>query len=128
MALEREDKLKCKECQITFSKEFNLRIHNRKHETSSQFLPCDHCEQVFKVPNKLIKHMEGFHSNLMQFTPLTHLTSPTSLKSVENASENRAEKRRKVDSLAETILQKKQSSMLTNVMNGNETKPTIGSY
>ena len=49
MALEREDKLKCKECQITFSKEFNLRIHNRKHETSSQFLPCDHCEQVFKV-------------------------------------------------------------------------------
>ena len=49
MALEREDKLKCRECQITFSKEFNLRIHNRKHETSSQFLPCDHCEQVFKV-------------------------------------------------------------------------------
>ena len=53
---------KCSECQITFSKEFNLRIHNRKHETSSQFLPCDHCEQVFKVPNKLIKHMEGVHS------------------------------------------------------------------
>ena len=157
----REEKFRCQECQISFSKEFNLRIHNRKHETSSQFLPCDHCEQVFKVPNKLIKHMEGvhsvcptcgekqedkatlirhledahnenrskgFHTNLMQFTPLTHLTSPTSLKSVENASENRAEKRRKVDSLAETILQKKQSSMLTNVMNGNETKSSFGSY
>lgn len=62
MAIERDDKLKCRECQITFSKEFNLRIHNRKHETSSQFLPCDHCEQVFKVPNKLIKHMEAVHS------------------------------------------------------------------
>ena len=62
MAIEREDKLKCRECQITFSKEFNLRIHNRKHETSSQFLPCDFCEQVFKVPNKLIKHMEAVHS------------------------------------------------------------------
>merc|ERR1711860_337011 len=57
-----EEKLKCKECQITFSKEFNLKIHNRKHATSSQFLPCDFCEQVFKVPNKLIKHMEGVHS------------------------------------------------------------------
>ncbi len=56
------DLLRCPECQIGFSKEFNLRIHNRKHETSSQFLPCDHCEQVFKVPNKLIKHMEGVHS------------------------------------------------------------------
>ena len=151
----REEKFRCQECQISFSKEFNLRIHNRKHETSSQFLPCDHCEQVFKVPNKLIKHMEGvhsvcptcgdkkddkaalmrhleevhndyrskgFHTNLMQFTPLTHLTSPTSI----NTAENRAEKRRKVDSLAETILQKKQSSMLTNVMNGNETKNTFG--
>ena len=149
----REEKFRCQECQISFSKEFNLRIHNRKHETSSQFLPCDHCEQVFKVPNKLIKHMEGvhavcptcgekqddkatlmrhleeahnenrskgFHTNLMQFTPLTHLTSPNA-----NA-ENRAEKRRKVDSLAETILQKKQHSMLTNVMNGNETKNHIG--
>ncbi len=62
MAIEREDKLKCRECQITFSKEFNLRIHNRKHATSSQFLPCDYCEQVFKVPNKLIKHMEAVHS------------------------------------------------------------------
>lgn len=45
----KDELLKCRECQITFSKEFNLRIHNRKHETSSQFLPCDHCEQVFKV-------------------------------------------------------------------------------
>ena len=56
MALEREDKLKCRECQITFSKEFNLRIHNRKHETSSQFLPCDHCEQVFKVSDPIISN------------------------------------------------------------------------
>ena len=154
----REEKFRCQECQISFSKEFNLRIHNRKHETSSQFLPCDHCEQVFKVPNKLIKHMEGvhsvcpncgdkqddkatlirhleeahnenrnkgFHSNLMQFTPLNHLTPPTNLKSPgpgPNLVNDRAEKRRKVDSLAETILQKKQSSMLTNVMNGNDTK------
>jgi len=54
--------LQCKECMITFTKPFNLQIHNRKHETSSQFLPCEFCEQVFKVPNKLIKHMEGVHS------------------------------------------------------------------
>lgn len=145
MALEREDKLKCRECQITFSKEFNLRIHNRKHETSSQFLPCDHCEQVFKVPNKLIKHMEaihavcptcgerqedkasllrhledvhdepgsrkGFHTNLLQFTPLTHLTSQKAL-----SLENRMAKKRKVDSLAEVIRQKQEAKVLmTNV-------------
>jgi predicted HicB family RNase H-like nuclease len=132
MAIEREDKLKCRECQITFSKEFNLRIHNRKHATSSQFLPCDFCEQVFKVPNKLIKHMEavhsvcptcgdkqedkasllrhledvhdelgsrkGFHTNLLQFTPLMSTMS----------LENRMAKKRKVDSLAEVIRQKQE--------------------
>jgi len=54
--------LQCKECMVTFTKPFNLKIHIRKHETSSQFLPCEYCEQVFKVPNKLIKHMEGVHS------------------------------------------------------------------
>merc|ERR1719210_632507 len=147
MALEREDKLKCKECQITFSKEFNLRIHNRKHETSSQFLPCDHCEQVFKVPNKLIKHMEaihtvcptcgerqedkasllrhmedvhdevgsrkGFHTNLLQFSPLTHLSSP---KASSLSLENRMAKKRKVDSLAEVIRQKQEAKvMMTSV-------------
>jgi len=53
--------LQCKECMVTFTKPFNLKIHLRKHETSSQFLPCEYCEQVFKVPNKLIKHMEGVH-------------------------------------------------------------------
>jgi uncharacterized Zn-finger protein len=137
MAIEREDKLKCRECQITFSKEFNLRIHNRKHETSSQFLPCDHCEQVFKVPNKLIKHMEavhsvcptcgdrqedkasllrhledvhdqehatssrkGFHANLLQFTPLNLMSSSPSSISLES----RIAKRRKVDSLAESLV------------------------
>ena len=47
---------------VTFTKPFNLKIHIRKHETSSQFLPCEYCEQVFKVPNKLIKHMEGVHN------------------------------------------------------------------
>ena len=46
---QKEELFKCGECQITFSKEFNLKIHNRKHETSSQFLPCDFCSQVFKV-------------------------------------------------------------------------------
>merc|ERR1719367_1128259 len=54
--------LQCKECMVTFTKPFNLKIHIRKHETSSQFLPCEYCEQVFKVPNKLIKHMEGVHN------------------------------------------------------------------
>lgn len=53
--------LQCKECMVTFTKPFNLKIHLRKHQTSSQFLPCEYCEQVFKVPNKLIKHMEGVH-------------------------------------------------------------------
>ncbi len=156
----REDRLKCQDCQMTFSKEFNLRIHARKHETSSQFLPCDHCEQVFKVPNKLIKHMEGvhcvcptcgerqedkaslvrhledshgeqrisrgFHTNLLQFTPLAQLTNklPTSTPNSSPYSlENRAAKMRKVDTLAETIRQKKQqltnNNMVSNVFNGN---------
>lgn len=155
---------KCPECQITFSKEFNLRIHNRKHETSSQFLPCDHCEQVFKVPNKLIKHMEGvhsvcpncgdrmedkaalarhqeeahdvenaknvssragFHSSLLQFTPLASLKSPTSSSSSSSSMmtmENRAAKMRKVDSLAETIRQKQLLNHATSAVNGNESK------
>ena len=156
----REDRLKCHDCQMTFSKEFNLRIHSRKHETSSQFLPCDHCEQVFKVPNKLIKHMEGvhcvcptcgqrqedkaslvrhledshgeqrisrgFHTNLLQFTPLAQLTSklPTSTPNSSPYSlENRAAKMRKVDTLAETIRQKKQqltnNNMVSNIFNGH---------
>ena len=141
---ERNEKLKCKECQITFSKEFNLKIHNRKHETSSQFLPCDFCEQVFKVPNKLIKHMEavhsvcptcgdkqedkaslvrhledvhdesgslrskGFHTNLLQFTPLMSHLSPTNSLSLEH----RMAKKRKVDSLAEVIRQKQEMKSL----------------
>ena len=135
-----EEKLKCKECQITFSKEFNLKIHNRKHATSSQFLPCDFCEQVFKVPNKLIKHMEavhsvcptcgdrqedkaslvrhledihenrskGFHTNLLHFTPLMSHLSPTNSLSIEH----RMAKKRKVDSLAESIRQKKEMKSL----------------
>ena len=152
MAIEREDKLKCRECQITFSKEFNLRIHNRKHATSSQFLPCDFCEQVFKVPNKLIKHMEavhsvcptcgdkqedkasllrhledvhdevgsrkGFHTNLLQFTPLMSTMS----------LENRMAKKRKVDSLAEVIRQKqemKSKESLSPTATGEATEATV---
>lgn len=30
------DRLKCDHCHLTFSQEFNLRIHARKHETSNQ--------------------------------------------------------------------------------------------
>merc|ERR1719400_711695 len=52
--------LQCKECMVTFTKPFNLKIHIRKHETSSQFLPCEYCEQVFKVPNKLINTWREF--------------------------------------------------------------------
>ena len=159
-----EDRLRCQACQMTFSKEFNLRIHIRKHETGSQFLPCDHCEQVFKVPNKLIKHMEavhcicptcgdrqddkaslvrhlenshgeqrisrGFHTNLLQFTPLAQLTAkpPTSTPNPSPYSlENRAAKMRKVDTLAETIRQKKQqltnNNLVSNVCNGNSKLP-----
>jgi uncharacterized C2H2 Zn-finger protein len=150
---------KCRDCQITFSKEFNLRIHNRKHETSSQFLPCDHCEQVFKVPNKLIKHMEGvhsvcptcgnrqedkasllrhqedlhgdmqkrgFHTNLLQFTPLNSMKSPTSSSSPSHDN-SRAAKMRKVDSLAETIRQKQLQNHATSTLNGNEPKSPLTS-
>jgi len=159
-----QDRLRCQDCQMTFSKEFNLRIHVRKHALSGQFLPCDHCEQAFKVPNKLIRHMEavhcvcincgvkqddkaslvrhleeshgeqrihrGFHTNLIQFTPLAQLTAkpPTSTPNPSPYSlENRVAKMRKVDSLAETIRQKKQqltnNNLVSNVFNGNSKLP-----
>lgn len=139
LALEGEEKLKCRECQITFSKEFNLRIHNRKHETSSQFLPCDYCEQVFKVPNKLIKHMEAVHSvcptcgekqedkaSLVRHLDEAHDQRPkvgfhanlmqftplmSHLSSPTISLENRMAKKRKVDSLAEVIRQKQEQKM-----------------
>jgi uncharacterized C2H2 Zn-finger protein len=158
------DRLKCPDCQLTFSKEFNLRIHARKHDTSSHVLPCDHCDHAFKAPNQLIKHMEavhcvcptcgdkqtdraslirhlenshgdermsrGFHTNLLQFTPLAQLTSkpPTSTPNASAYSlENRAAKMRKVDTLAETIRQKKQqltnNNLVTSVFNGNSKLP-----
>ena len=125
--------LQCKECMVTFTKPFNLKIHIRKHETSSQFLPCEYCEQVFKVPNKLIKHMEGVHNvcptcgeknpdktSLQEHmekvhnesrkgvhTNLQHLSSLTSLfpakPRVNMDLDNRHAKMRKLDSLAEHI-------------------------
>ena len=141
---------KCSECQITFSKEFNLRIHNRKHETSSQFLPCDHCEQVFKVPNKLIKHMEGVHSvcpscgdrqedkpSLLRHVDEVHgdhnrntssrsgggfHTSLAQFSPLNSLSSKseRAAKMRKVDSLAETIRLKQLQNHATSTLNGND--------
>lgn len=142
--------LQCKECQITFTKPFNLLIHNRKHETSSQFLPCEYCEQVFKVPNKLIKHMEGVHSvcptcgkknvdkpSLHEHVEVVHgepkktvqigLTQFPVLSSFipikpKREIENRHEKMRKLDSLAEHIRAKQlQNSTLnlSNIINGN---------
>ena len=154
------DRLRCQDCQMTFSREFNYRIHVRKHASGGKYVPCDHCDQVFKVPNKLIKHMEavhnscptcgekqedkatlvrhleethgeqrisrGYHTNLIQFTPLAQLTAkpPTSTPNASPYSlENRAAKMRKVDSLAETIRQKKQqltnNNLVTNIFNGN---------
>lgn len=125
--------LQCKECMVTFTKPFNLKIHIRKHETSSQFLPCEYCEQVFKVPNKLIKHMEGVHNvcptcgeknadkaGLQEHMEkihnepkrgvhanLQHLSSLTSLfpakQRVAMDLDNRHAKMRKLDSLAEHI-------------------------
>ena len=125
--------LQCKECMVTFTKPFNLKIHIRKHETSSQFLPCEYCEQVFKVPNKLIKHMEGVHNvcptcgdknadkaGLQEHMEkihnepkkgvhanLQHLSSLTSLFPAKPRApvdlDNRHAKMRKLDSLAEHI-------------------------
>merc|ERR1711892_656975 len=141
--------LQCKECMVTFTKPFNLKIHIRKHETSSQFLPCEYCEQVFKVPNKLIKHMEGVHSvcptcgeknsdktglqdhlEKIHNEPkkgvhanLQHLSSLTSLLPGKPRLDvdNRHAKMRKLDTLAEHIRAKQlQNANGTNVMNGNE--------
>jgi uncharacterized Zn-finger protein len=155
LALEGEDKLKCRDCQITFSKEFNLRIHNRKHETSSQFLPCDHCEQVFKVPNKLIKHMEGVHAvcptcgdrqedkaSLLRhledahgearskgFHPNLMQFTPlmSHLSSPKLSLENRMAKKRKVDSLAEVIRQKQEmkSSLVKTEVSPNSSSTSL---
>ncbi|XP_059093284.1 uncharacterized protein LOC131888450 isoform X1 [Tigriopus californicus] len=51
----------CNECCITFNREFNLRIHTRQHDSGNDLLPCDHCNEVWRSPNKLLKHMELSH-------------------------------------------------------------------
>uniref|UniRef100_A0A0K2UH38 C2H2-type domain-containing protein n=1 Tax=Lepeophtheirus salmonis TaxID=72036 RepID=A0A0K2UH38_LEPSM len=56
-----EDSLKCRDCVISFPREFNLRIHNKKHENESGALHCDVCDAIFKVPHFLLKHMEDDH-------------------------------------------------------------------
>ena len=141
--------LQCKECMITFTKPFNLLIHNRKHETASQFLPCEFCEQVFKVPNKLIKHMEGVHCvcptcgqkhedktalldhlerahnearNKGVHLNIQHLTSIPSMMPLKFRLDldSRNAKMRKVDSLAEHIRAKQlKNANGTNFINGN---------
>ncbi len=58
----REGFVRCEECGIAFLKEFYLRIHGLSHRTASQVLPCENCEQVFKAPNRLMRHMESAHS------------------------------------------------------------------
>jgi len=146
--------LQCKECMITFTKPFNLQIHIRKHETASQFLPCEFCEQVFKVPNKLIKHMEGVHSvcptcgkknedkcSLVAHMEtehnevkrgvhinIQHLSSLASLLPAKHRFDidSRHAKMRKLDTLAEHIRAKQlQNANGTNiVMNGNEKMST----
>jgi len=147
--------LQCKECMVTFTKPFNLKIHIRKHETSSQFLPCEYCEQVFKVPNKLIKHMEGVHSvcptcgeknsdkaglgehmELAHGEPkrapsvlgqLTGLVKPRGV-SPHNELDNRHAKMRKLDSLADHIRAKQlqATTVGTNHCNGNtDIKPGL---
>ena len=152
----RDDRLRCSECKIWFASEYHIEIHNRKHDGD---LACNLCQEqpAFKVPNKLIKHMEdvhsvcpscgdpqedkvnllkhldevhdrnkGFHSSLLQFSSLNSLTAAAHLKASQQLSnENRAAKMRKVDSLAETIRQKKQLKCnLTNAVNGNDSKTT----
>jgi hypothetical protein len=146
--------LQCKECMVTFTKPFNLKIHIRKHETSSQFLPCEYCEQVFKVPNKLIKHMEGVHSvcptcgekNLDKASLLEHLEAahgePRRASSAlghlggvarprgaspHSELDNRHAKMRKLDSLAEHIRAKQlqAATIGTNHINGNTDKPGL---
>eukprot|EP00095_Tigriopus_kingsejongensis_P010232 maker-scaffold76_size406464-snap-gene-1.13 protein:Tk10232 transcript:maker-scaffold76_size406464-snap-gene-1.13-mRNA-1 annotation:"protein bowel-like" len=52
---------KCNECHITFNREFNLRIHVRQHDSGNDLLPCDHCKEDFRSPNKLLRHMEVDH-------------------------------------------------------------------
>ena len=144
--------LQCKECMVTFTKPFNLKIHIRKHETSSQFLPCEYCEQVFKVPNKLIKHMEGVHSvcptcgeknadkaGLLEHLEMAHgepRRNPSALGhlggmakprgvSPHNEMDNRHAKMRKLDSLADHIRAKQlqAATVGTNHINGNTDKP-----
>ena len=144
--------LQCKECMITFTKPFNLKIHNRKHETSSQFLPCEFCEQVFKVPNKLIKHMEGVHAvcpacgeknqdkaELLEHMEkvhnevrrgfhvnIQHLSNISSLLPAKHRFDidSRHAKMRKLDTLAEYIRAKQlQNAHGTNAVNGNDKAP-----
>ena len=84
---------------------------------------CPTCGERQEDKASLLRHMEdvhdevgsrkGFHTNLLQFSPLTHLSSP---KASSLSLENRMAKKRKVDSLAEVIRQKQEAKvMMTSV-------------
>ena len=144
-----DDLYRCTVCQISFAREFHLRVHNRKHESTSMI--CDLCDQDLVVPNKLIRHLEHVH-NVCPTCGVREDDRATLLKHQEEAhpdekagilakirEEQRAAKMRKVDSLAEVIRQKQlelqQSSSptattatlnhQTSLLNGNE--PTLKS-
>ena len=92
---------------------------------------CPTCGDRQEDKASLIRHMEdvhdeagsrkGFHTNLLQFTPLmSHLSSP---KAASLSLENRMAKKRKVDSLAEVIRQKQEAKvMMTSVTSDSHLK------
>ena len=95
---------------------------------------CPTCGDRQEDKASLLRHMEdvhdeagsrkGFHTNLLQFTPLmSHLSSP---KAASLSLENRMAKKRKVDSLAEVIRQKQEAKvMMTSV---TSPRPTSDSH
>ena len=95
---------------------------------------CPTCGDRQEDKASLLRHMEdvhdeagsrkGFHTNLLQFTPLmSHLSSP---KAASLSLENRMAKKRKVDSLAEVIRQKQEAKvMMTSV---TSPRPTLDSH
>jgi uncharacterized Zn-finger protein len=139
----------CSECMLTFTKLFNLQIHQKKHETSDPYLSCEFCEQPFKAANKLIKHMEvihhvcptcgeradGKHGLLDHMEKvhneirkgihinIQHLSNLSSLLPAKHRFDidSRHAKMRKLDTLAEHIRAKQlQNANGTNVINGND--------
>ena len=60
---ERKIELKCKDCEVVFSKERDLQQHRKCNHPNSKPLQCDQCEKMFDAEWKLNAHVKVHKKN-----------------------------------------------------------------